>query len=379
MNSKESCLIIAGEKSGEDHSMTFMPELMSRKNDCEFYGVGGDRLNALGVELLYHLRDFSGIGISEVLSKIPFYFKALDLILREVDRRNTKSAILVDFQGFNLKLAKKLKKRGVKVFYYVAPQAWVWKPWRAKTLEENVHTLFTILPFEKKWFQDRGVSKVRGVVHPLMLEYKDSLENIKLKKYRDFETQGTRILILPGSRNTEVCGLLPIFMKAITILKEEGYKVELGIVKTESVKPHHYDIAGDVAHTWNASELTKAFDWCDMSVAASGTVTLATGLFCVPTVVCYKISLFSEFVLGMLVPYKGPISLTNIVHENMLYPELIQHHCDRYNIAKHLRVWIKNKNEYNKLTAELIETKSKLTGEDFSVSEYIASVTGGGK
>lgn len=371
MNSKESCLIIAGEKSGEDHGMTFLPELIKSRPNCHFYGVGGDRLTELDVELLYHLKDFSGIGISEVLTKIPFYFRALDKILQRVDELETKTAILIDFQGFNLKLAKKLKSRGVNVFYYVAPQAWVWKPWRAKTLEKNVHTLFTILPFEKKWFEDRGVSKVRGVVHPLMIEYKQKLGEIKLKEHNSFASGRVKILLLPGSRNSEVGTLLPIFMKAIKILEEEGIEVDLGIVKAESVNPIHYQIAYKIKNTWTASELTQAFDWCDMSVAASGTVTLATGLFCVPTVVCYKISLFSEFVLNLLVPYKGPVSLTNIVHEKMVFPELTQHHCDRYNIAKHLRNWIKNENDYNMMTQTLISTKEKLTGEDFSVSDYI--------
>ncbi len=105
---KSSCLVIAGEKSGEDHAMTFLPELMKLSPQTEFYGVGGQRLEKLGMQLIYHLKDFSGIGISEVLGKIPFYYKALDHLLEEVDKRNTKTAILIDFQGFNMKLAKKL-------------------------------------------------------------------------------------------------------------------------------------------------------------------------------------------------------------------------------------------------------------------------------
>ena len=190
-----SCLIIAGEKSGEDHAMTFLPELMKLSPNCKFYGVGGKRLEDLDVELLYHLKDFSGIGISEVLGKIPFYFKALDNIVSEVKKRETKTAILIDFQGFNLKLAKKLKKLGVNVLYYVAPQAWVWKPWRSKVLEQNVHTLFTILPFEKKWFSERGVTKVKAVVHPLMNEYGQQLSSVRKRKFDDFQNRFPKILL----------------------------------------------------------------------------------------------------------------------------------------------------------------------------------------
>lgn len=369
-----SCLIIAGEKSGEDHAMTFLPELMKLSPNCKFYGVGGKRLEDLDVELLYHLKDFSGIGISEVLGKIPFYFKALDNIVSEVKKRETKTAILIDFQGFNLKLAKKLKKLGVNVLYYVAPQAWVWKPWRSKVLEQNVHTLFTILPFEKKWFSERGVTKVKAVVHPLMNEYGQQLSSVRKRKFDDFQNRFPKILLLPGSRNTEVKTLLPIFLKGVKILKEEGMQYELGIVKSESVYADNYAALDENCKEWNSNELEKALNWCDMSIAASGTVTLATGIFGVPTVVCYKVSLFTEFVLGLLVPYNGPASLTNIMHDEYIFPELIQYHSDRYNISKEVKKFLTNKDYYNSTVEKLESTKDKLTGDDFSIPAYMSEV-----
>lgn len=373
MDKKQSCLIIAGEKSGEDHAMTFFPKLKELVPNCDFFGVGGSRLEELGVDLRYHLKDFSGIGISEVLSKLPFYYHALDEILNEVKQRDTKTAILIDFQGFNLKLAKKLKKLGVNVLYYVAPQAWVWKPWRAKILERNVHTLFTILPFEKDWFHKRGVSKVKAVVHPLMLEYKEQLSILRLRKGQDFENRKIRILLLPGSRNMEVESLLPIFEKAISLI-QENLEIEVGIVKTESVRSELYVNTLLYAHTWNSSELACALDWADMSIAASGTVTLATGLFQVPTVVCYKVSYFTEFVLSLLVPYDGPISLTNIICKKMIFPELLQYRVDRYNIAKYIKNWAQNVDEYDQIVNELGSLGTLLTGDNFDVSCYMSEV-----
>lgn len=373
----QSCLIIAGEKSGEDHAMSFLPDLIKMLPDCDFYGVGGKKLSSLGVELLYNLKDFSGIGISEVLSKIPFYFKAMDQIVKEVKSRQTKTAILIDFQGFNLKLAKKLKKKGVKVLYYVAPQAWVWKPWRAKILEQNVHTLFTILPFEKKWFQARGVNNVKSVVHPLIHEYSNVLPHVRKRKSEDFLTRKPRILLLPGSRNVEVSSLLPIFMAGLDILKEEGQQFELGLVKTETVNPEHYTIVNDfLTHSWGADDLAKAMDWADLSIAASGTVTLATGLFQLPTVVCYKVSLVTEFLFKLFLPYDGPVSLTNIIHQEMLFPEYIQYRADRYNVAKSLRLWLQAPNEYDNIISKLAKTSEKLSGDDFSVPDYMAGVIG---
>jgi len=372
----ESCLIIAGEKSGEDHAMTFFPRLKELTPNCEYYGVGGDRLEGLGVKLNYHLRDFSGMGISEVLTKIPFYYCALDKIVDEVKRKNTKTAILIDFQGFNLKLARKLKKMGVNVLYYVAPQAWVWKPWRAKIVEKNVHTLFTILPFEKKWFTDKGVTKVKAVIHPLMTEYKEDLKNIPIRKASDFKNRNVKLLILPGSRNLEVQNLLPIFARAIELISED-IEIELGIVKSESVRPEHYESNIILNKTWPSSDLIEALNWADLCIAASGTVTLATGLFQLPTVVCYKVSLFTEFFLNMLVPYVGPVSLTNIIHGDHIYPELIQYQADRYNIAYHIKDWVSNPSRYDMIVERLKTSQSKLSGDDFVVPDYMADVIQG--
>jgi len=372
---KESCLIIAGEKSGEDHAMTFFKDLKKLTPDVDYFGVGGDKLKSMDVELMYHCRDFSSMGITEVLSKIRFYFKAMDEILLEVKRRNCKTAILIDFQGFNLKLSQKLKKMGVNVLYYVAPQAWVWKPWRAKAIQKSVHTLFTILPFEKKWFSDRGVKNVKAVVHPLKVEYGKTLESIRQRSYLDFKERNIRILLLPGSRNSEVESLLNIFKDAVNLLKEEGFNIDIGTVKVETVRDENYKtLEGENIKTWDSHPLVDAFNWADLCFAASGTVTLATGLFELPTVVAYKLTLLNEFILKLLIPYKGPASLTNILHGKMIFPEVLQYEADRYNLAKFARLWLKNEESYNKTVQELKKTKEMLSGDDFSVSEYMASV-----
>ena len=376
MNSNESnCLIIAGEKSGEDHAMTFFPELKKKLPSTKFFGVGADKLAKLDVELLYHAKDFSSVGITEVLGKLRFYFKAMDHIVDEVKKRNCKTAILVDFQGFNLKLAKRLKKLGVNVLYYVAPQAWVWKPWRAKTIEENVHTLFTILPFEKKWFEDRGVKKVKAVVHPLKVEYEKELTSIRVKKASDFKNRAVRLLLLPGSRNSEVESLLPVFLEGAKLLSDDGFNIELGIVKVETVKSIFYDqLENKSIQVWESNQLIEAFDWADLCFASSGTVTLATGLFQLPTVVAYKLSLVNEFLLKLLIPYKGPASLTNIIHDKMLFPEILQYEADRYNLAKFAKKWLGNEELYNSVVCELAKTQNLLSGDDFSTAEYMAEV-----
>ncbi len=368
-----SCLIIAGEKSGEEHALSFLPELVKLCPDTKFFGVGGDDMEKLGVELLYHLKDFSSMGFSEVIGKIPFYFKALSKLEKEVVKRGTQTAIVIDFQDFNLRLAKKLSKRGVKVLYYVAPQAWVWKPGRAETLKTVAHTLFTILPFEKKWFGDRGVRQVRSIPHPLMLTYKNLLNDIPAKPYGSWEKK-LKLLILPGSRRFEVEGLLPEFMATVDELRKTN-TVEVHLVKVAHIPERYYSFYADkVDVTHDSQDLVKAMKECHFAMAASGTVTLSTGLFELPTIVAYRASLLNEFIFNNFINYQGAVSLTNIVHGKVIFPELIQADANAKRFLRVIRSWLEDEKTYNEMKKDLRETKNLLAGDDFSVPHYMAQV-----
>lgn len=370
----DSCLLIAGEKSGEEHALTFFPELTKLCPDVDFYGVGGDDLSRLGMENLYHLKDFSSMGFSEVIHKIPFYYRALKHLEEEVVRRGTRTAILIDFQDFNMRLAKRLKKRGVKVLYYVAPQAWVWKPERAQVLAQTVHTLFAILPFEKEWFHSRGVKQVRSIPHPLMHTYRNLFSQIPARSFGEWKNGKLKLLILPGSRKFEVYSLLPIFMEAVKILKKD-IPVEIHLTRVSHIDQEIYEMyKSDVDVWYESDELPTAMKNCHMSLAASGTVTLSTGLFELPTIVCYQASLLNEFIFYNLIKYYGPVSLTNIIHNQMLFPEFVQDEVVPQKLARIIKSWTLNEKVYNELKVRLKETKNLLSGEDFSVPEYMAQV-----
>lgn len=353
--------------------MSFFPELKALTPGVEFYGVGGEELQEQGMELLYHLKDFSSMGFSEVIGKVPFYFKALKHLENEVIKRETKVAILVDFQGFNMRLAKRLSKLGVKVLYYVAPQAWAWKAHRAQVLSQTVHTLFTILPFEKRWFQDRGVKQVRSIPHPLMLTYKKELDTIPAKPFGSWDKK-LKILLLPGSRKFEIHSLLPVFIEAAKKLKEI-YPVEIHLVKVSHVQNDIYDYyESDIDVFYDSQELTSAMRNCHLALAASGTVTLSTGLFELPTVVCYQASLLNEFVYYNFIKYQGPISLTNIIHGEMIFPEFVQSAVNAQQLTRVIKSWLEDESVYNTLKGKLKKTKHLLSGEDFSVPQYMARV-----
>jgi lipid-A-disaccharide synthase len=370
----KSCLIIAGEKSGEEHALSFFKELRFNSPDTKFFGVGGEDLKAAGVELLYNLKDFSSWGYSEVILKIPFYIKAMNHILDEVEKRNCKVAILVDYQSFNLKLAGKLKARGVEVLYYVAPQAWAWKEYRVKKLSEFVNTLFTIIPFEKKWFHDRKVQKVISIDHPLWTTYEQDLKTFSASLFDRNAKKPMRLLLLPGSRHFEVSLLLPEFIESIKELKKE-FAVEVSIVKSSSVKE---DLYKPYDHYFNKiytnEELVTALKSADFALAASGTVTLTCALFEVPTVVCYKTSLLNQFIFEAVVRYKWFISLANIIQNRSVFPELLQDQVSSYNIVSHFKFWYYNERDYRELKAQLKETKKMVRGEGVDIPQYIANV-----
>lgn len=372
---KEKCLIIAGEKSGEEHAMSFLPTILKMNPELEFFGVGGDEMKDCGVHLDFHLKEFSSWGFSEVIHKIPFYFKALNYLVEKAVRENAKFAILIDFQDFNLRLAKRLNKRGIKVFYYVAPQAWAWKAWRAKALSECVHTLFTIIPFEKKWFKERGVNQVKSVPHPLYFHYQEKLKNIKndlglvAKPFSNLQ-KGTKILLLPGSRNFEVKGLLPIFVEAIANLDD----CEIGIVRSPNVNPLQYtSYEQNFDREWSHQDIDKALAWADCALAASGTVTLTCALFEVPTIVCYNTSFLNEYIFHTFLNYDWFISLANIVHNEEVYPELVQEYATAYNINSELKKLRNNPEYYERIKGKLGQTCDLLTGELENVGEFIAS------
>lgn len=371
----KSCLVIAGEKSGEEHCLSFLPKLKELSPSTQFFGVGGDDMKAQGVDLLYHLKDFSSMGFAwDVLKKIPFYFKALDHVVAEVKKRKCKHAILIDFQGFNLKLARRLEDIGVEVLYYVAPQAWAWKEGRIKILQKCAHTLFTILPFEKKWFKDRGVKNIVAVKHPLLDHYQNTLDNFERSLVLKEEIN---VLVLPGSRNSEVSRLLPTFEKTIKrFLKYKNIKTH--IVCSDSVQDKYYEpFLESFDKVYDSKDLSKALMNSDICLASSGTVTLTCALFSIPTIVCYQMSLFNEFVIRNFMKYTWHISLGNIVNDERIFPELVQGEVEANILTRYLLKYINNKTLYHETVDKLNKTKVLLRGDNIDTAKYMAGIING--
>lgn len=373
----KSCLIIAGEKSGEEHVQGFLTELKVKSPGYQFWGVGGDWMINHGVETLYHLNDFSSMGFSEVIAKLPFYKKAKDRIIQECKIRHTTHAILVDFQDFNLRLACSLNKIGIKVIYFVAPQAWAWRPSRAVTLAKNIHTLLCILPFEKEWFTSRGVDKVTVIPHPLQGRFKaffaENENKLRLKRGLKLKNQFT-ILLLPGSRKLEIKYHLPVYLEAIRELKKE-YKIKVLLSKSSNLDQGLFDsFASEVDSFIEENELAQAFLEADFSIATSGTVTLMAAFFELPTIICYRGSLFNQFIFENFINYQGTIGLANLVAAKKIFPELIQDEVSCYNIRMLVRHWIEDELDFLAIKNDLHVMRSRMPSDEMITVNCMAKV-----
>ena len=353
--------------------MSFLPRLQTLRPDMQFWGVGGELLSQRGVELKYHLKDFSSMGFSEVIGKIPFYRNALKTIVDEAVRRQTKDAILVDFQDFNLRLAKRLKKKNIRVWYYVAPQAWAWRAHRAGTLAKTVQRLFSILPFEEKWFHDRQVAQVTPIPHPLISSYASQLSRLPKREWRESLLTHPRLMLLPGSRRSEVAPLLPIFIQTVKELRKIIPGLHVTMSRVAHVDAQYFAPAEGIVDQWiTPQELPEALLKSDLAVAASGTVTLGTGLLGVPTVVTYQSSLLNEFVVRRVIRYRAPISLTNLVLGEWVFPEYTQAEVQAANLKQAVLRWLRDPELWNATEQKLARLPDLMRAGESDVGALLA-------
>jgi lipid-A-disaccharide synthase len=215
-------LIIAGEASGDLHGASLIRELKSIDPSVKFIGIGGNKMRSQGMELLFHINQMAFLGFAEVIRHIPFIKKVQNLIIREVISRKIDTVVLIDYPGFNLNIAKKLKNLDVKVIYYISPQIWAWGHGRIKKIKKLVDKMIVILPFEEEFFRNAGVN-VEYVGHPLLeqIENYDYLNRDDFFRKFSLDVEREILLLLPGSRLQEVKRIFPESIKAASRLSED--------------------------------------------------------------------------------------------------------------------------------------------------------------
>ncbi|HMR86750.1 MAG TPA: lipid-A-disaccharide synthase [Saprospiraceae bacterium] len=345
--------IIAGEASGDLHGSNLMSSLNKKDMNAQFRFWGGDKMLAEGGNLVTHYRNMAFMGFLEVVKNLRTILGFLKTCKKDILTYQPDVLVLIDYPGFNLRIAKWAKKQGIKVVYYITPQVWAWHKSRVYDLGKYTDKLLVILPFEADFFKKYGFDSVY-VGHPLL----DAIE--KFKPNDDFLSNINKskpiISLLPGSRKQEISVMLPIMLEAI-----QKSEMNVIIAGASAIEPDFYQQIISKYSFSTTVHLIKdrtydILSYADFALVSSGTATLETALFGVPQIVCYKGNAISYLIAKQLVDLKY-ISLVNLIADKEIVKELIQNDLTKENLLTQLDLLQKNKsvikNGYDQLKVML--------------------------
>lgn len=317
-------LLSAGEASGDMYAARLASALKQRL-DVAIFGMGGPQMRAAGVEIITDYSEVSVVGITEVLKRLPSLARAMRRLVDEAQRRKPPLAILTDFPGFHLRLARKLRRRGVRNVYYICPQFWAWRPWRVNLVRRRFAEALCIFHFEEKFYADAGVP-VKFIGHPLVGSvYATLTRELFCKKY-GLEEGGQVITVLPGSRHGEIAHHLPVLVEGLRTIRQRisgapqivvAVAPGLHAARLEKGFPADWQVRLISSDTYNA--LAAA----DLAIVSSGTATIETALLGKPMVVVYRLSSLTARLAKPLVKTKF-FSMVNLIAGRAVVPELIQ-------------------------------------------------------
>jgi len=355
--------ILAGEVSGDLHGSHLVREMKRVEPDALFRGNGGDLMVKEGVDVVQHIRDLDFMGFWEILINLRRILSYIDACKKDVDSWQPDAIILIDYPGFNLRMAEYAHRKGIKVFYYISPQLWAWKQGRIRKIKKFVDHLFVILPFEKEFFARFGYA-VDFVGHPL-LDAIPSLPEHDLIAFRARHSLDQRpiIALLPGSRTQEIRRILPVMLRVIPFFNQTFQFVIAG---TSAVAPEYYQkLSRGTGIPIVFGETYDLMIHAEAALVTSGTATLEAALLDLPQVVCYKANPISFAIARKLVHLKY-ISLVNLILGKEVVKEMIQKEMNRTAVAFQLNEIIFNPEKREQIFADYVELRRKLGGKGAS-------------
>jgi lipid-A-disaccharide synthase len=362
--------LIAGEASGDLHASNLMKAVLQKEPNTEFRYWGGDQMAAVSGEPVKHIKDLAFMGFIEVVANLKTILKNIKDCKKDILAYKPDALVLVDYPGFNLRIAKFAKENGIKVHYYVSPQIWAWKQKRGWKIKETVDEMYCILPFEKEFYKKFNMD-VHYVGHPLL----DAIENFKENAATQIEFKNEFnlderpiIALLPGSRKQEIKAKLPFMLSAV-----KGYdNYQLIVAGAPNLPESFYkEIAGSQEMHWISNRTYDLLNNSHAALVTSGTATLETALFKVPQIVCYKGNSISYQIAKRLIKVDY-ISLVNLISNKEVVKELIQGELTVENIRIELKK-ILTDTEDRKLMLEEYEKMAVLLGGG-GASEKVASL-----
>lgn len=355
-------LIIAGEASGDQHGADLIKELKSKYPNVNFYAMGSHRIRSTGATILVDSTDLGVVGFTEIFKIFNKILKSLKVIKSFISTQKPELVILIDYPGFNLRIAKFAKQQGSKVIYYISPQLWAWRESRVQIIKQSVDLMAVIFPFEVDFYHKHGV-KAFYVGNPLLHQLPLELSKEKARERLEFDQNTTLIGLLPGSRKSEIKRMLPIQLEAARLLWEKDRSIKFVLPLAESLIEDDlalYISSSPIPLKITTQQRFAVMKSCDSLIATSGTVTLEAALLGIPMAVAYKGSFLSYHIAKWLVKINF-IGLCNIVAGKSVVNEYIQAKATPENLcAETLKIIINH--EYSKqIKADLQKIKSILT------------------
>ena len=373
----------AGEASGDTHAASVAKALKTQYPDVEMLGMGGAKMEAEGVKIVYNIDQLGIIGIIEIVKALPKFFALRDHLKAVMMEEKPDVLVCVDYPGFNMRLMKVAKALGIPVVYYIAPTIWIWHNSRGKEIAEYVDRVASIFPMEaeayKKWN-----APVTFVGNPLLDIVKPTMTKEEAMEHFGASKEAYRILLMPGSRAQEVASLLDVILLAAKEVEQEGILPEGRTsfqfflprahtipreVLEEAVSKHGVDVKITEEHTYDVMQI------CDAAVAASGTATLETALMGLPTILLYRVAPFTYYFAKVLVGIKT-VGLPNIIMGRNVIPEVLQHEVTPDRVKQELIKLMTDRAYESKMRQDLQEVKHKLgePGAVERVAKLVAEV-----
>lgn len=336
--------IIAGEASGDLHGSNLIKQLKNIDSVIDIRCWGGDKMQAEGATLVKHYKELAFMGFIEVIKNLPTILKNISFCKEDILAYKPNAIILIDYPGFNLRIAKWAKQQGLKVIYYISPQVWAWKENRVKLMKQCIDKMICIIPFEKDFYKNKWNWNVEYVGHPLV----EVVEQFNIQ-HSNLKIENNIIALLPGSRKQEILTKLPIMLSVV----EHFPTYQFVVAKAPGLDEDFYNnlIAPYKNVSWVVNETYALLSKAKAALVTSGTATLETALFGVPQIICYKGSNISYQIAKKLIKIKF-IGLVNLIMDKEVVKELIQHQLTTQNLHKELTLLLKEEAKLQQLKSD---------------------------
>jgi len=353
-------MIITGEVSGDLIGASLIKELLLQNPDLKITGIGGDKMKSAGMDLIYHSDQMAFLGFVEVVKHLPFIHTVQKKLIKIIRQEKIKCVILIDYPGFNLSIARKLKPLGVKIIYYVSPQIWAWAKGRINKVRRLVDKMLVVFLFEVEFYK-KGNVNVQYVGHPLV----ERIDNYNFLNKDEFYTKFNLekdkdiLLVLPGSRKQEIKEIFPAVIKAADQIASK-FGLHVVVARSKNINEEYLNQLSDSQKFISISDHNyELMKYSRFGIIKSGTSTLEAGYFALPMIVVYKTSMLT-YLIGKQLVTLDRIGMVNILLDEMVVPELIQQDSNSEKIVSEVSKILSDERAYQAMRQRLGEVKKRL-------------------